>query len=301
MIFRKYSIYLALIGIFIALIFILRTQRPTPEAVYAQRPSASPYTHFIAGEGIVEAFDRNIAIGVPENALIHKLFVRAGDRVKKGEPLFELDPRQLNAELIVQKADVEVQQHQLNKQKDKLARYKAIEDPRAMTKEELQTLEDDLKIAEAKVNFAKASISKIELLLERLTVRAPGDGVILQVEIRDGEMASNSKPIILFGDLDRLQVRVDIDEELAGYFVKSQPAVAFPQNNTSISIPLQFVKVEPYVVPKKSLTGSSNERIDTRVLQVIYSFTPPKNYPIYVGQLVDVYIKKNEAAAPHEH
>jgi hypothetical protein len=45
------------------------------------------------------------------------------------------------------------------------------------------------------------------------------------------------------------------------------------------------------VIPKKSLTGGSTERVDTRVLQVIYQFDPP-NRPLYVGQQVDVYIER---------
>jgi hypothetical protein len=53
--------------------------------------------------------------------------------------------------------------------------------------------------------------------------------------------------------------------------------------------PLHFVCFEPYVVPKVSLTGDSTERVDTRVLQIIYSFDRG-NLPIYVGQQMDVYI-----------
>jgi hypothetical protein len=48
--------------------------------------------------------------------------------------------------------------------------------------------------------------------------------------------------------------------------------------------------VEPYVVPKRSLTGDSNERVDTRVMQVLYSFNRA-DLPIYTGQLMDVYIE----------
>jgi hypothetical protein len=54
-------------------------------------------------------------------------------------------------------------------------------------------------------------------------------------------------------------------------------------------VPLQFVRFEPYVVPKKSLTGDSTERVDTRVLQVLYSFNRD-TLPLYVGQQMDVFI-----------
>jgi hypothetical protein len=58
----------------------------------------------------------------------------------------------------------------------------------------------------------------------------------------------------------------------------------------SQEIPLRFVRVEPYVIPKKSLTGDNTERVDTRVLQVIYALEPTAQ-PVYVGQQVDVFIE----------
>ena len=60
--------------------------------------------------------------------------------------------------------------------------------------------------------------------------------------------------------------------------------------NSSLSTQLHFVRIEPFVVPKKSLTGESSERVDTRVLQVLYSFKRG-SLPVYVGQQVDVFIE----------
>ena len=60
--------------------------------------------------------------------------------------------------------------------------------------------------------------------------------------------------------------------------------------------------VEPYVVPKRNLTGDSLERVDTRVLQLIYEFDRPK-FPVFVGQQVDVFIQRPAAGtdAPTGH
>src|SRR5206468_780282 len=67
-------------------------------------------------------------------------------------------------------------------------------------------------------------------------------------------------------------------------------AKAFLRGNRDLSTDLKFVRVEPYVVPKRSLTGESTERVDTRVLQAIYSFKP-ESLPVYVGQQMDVFIE----------
>jgi hypothetical protein len=60
-------------------------------------------------------------------------------------------------------------------------------------------------------------------------------------------------------------------------------------------IPLTFVRIEPYVIPKKSLTGENTERVDTRVLQVIYRFERPP-FPVYAGQQVDVFIERSPSS-----
>ena len=65
---------------------------------------------------------------------------------------------------------------------------------------------------------------------------------------------------------------------------------AFLRGNSELSTTCDFVRVEPFVVPKKSLTGESTERVDTRVLQVLYAFER-NALPVYVGQQMDVFIE----------
>jgi hypothetical protein len=72
--------------------------------------------------------------------------------------------------------------------------------------------------------------------------------------------------------------------------IPNQPAVAFLKGSTDQKIELRFVRIEPFVVPKRSLTGDSLERVDTRVLQTIFEFDRPA-FRVYVGQQVDVFIQ----------
>ena len=95
---------------------------------------------------------------------------------------------------------------------------------------------------------------------------------------------------MLLGNVEPLHVRVDIDENDAWLVRPEAPAVAFMRGNREIKAPLQCVRFEPYIVPKKSLTGDTTERVDTRVLQVLYRFNRG-NLPVYVGQQMDVLIE----------
>ena len=150
----------------------------------------------------------------------------------------------------------------------------------------------DCSAAQSQLLAAEAAVKSSETLLNRLTILAPRDGTIIQVNIRAGEYAStqpHAAPLLL-GDLDKLQVRTDIDEQSASRIRAGQAAKAYVKGDTTHPITLNFVRIEPYVIPKVSLTGSSTERVDTRVLQVIYSLQLPPDQPLYVGQQMDVFI-----------
>jgi HlyD family secretion protein len=117
------------------------------------------------------------------------------------------------------------------------------------------------------------------------------------VNVRPGEYvgAPHIEPLILLGDVSKLHVRVDIDENDIPRFVEGKPATAALKGSPNIRFPLKYIGMEPYVVPKKSLTGMNTERVDTRVLQVIYSFDPT-GLPVHVGQQVEVFIEAEKTS-----
>jgi multidrug resistance efflux pump len=141
---------------------------------------------------------------------------------------------------------------------------------------------------------ALAQRDETKSLLERLTVRAPRPGTVLQVNVRAGEYATpgSAEPLLLLGETLRLQVRADVDEVNAPLVKAGSPGIAYLKGSTAQAIPLTFARIEPYIVPKKSLTGDNAERVDTRVLQIIYHFERPP-FPVYAGQQVDVFIKRD--------
>jgi multidrug resistance efflux pump len=162
--------------------------------------------------------------------------------------------------------------------------------------------EPDKAVARAAVTQAKAQIEQTRTDLDRLVVRALVDGEVLQVNVRPGEFvgAPPSQALIILGSVNRLHVRVDIDEHDIPRFRRGAPARAVLRGEPAREFRLSFVRVEPYVVPKKSLTGDNTERVDTRVLQVIYA-VEGEAPDLYVGQQVDVFIEVAKAErAGHE-
>jgi len=153
----------------------------------------------------------------------------------------------------------------------------------------------DIEIARANAAVSRAQVKQIETDLERSMVRAPVDGKVLQVNVRPGEYVGTppSQALVVLGSVAKLHVRVDIDEHdiprAYPLFHTDVSAFASPRGDPSKKSALSFMRVEPYVIPKKSLTGDNTERVDTRVLEVIYRLE--RDDPgWYVGMQVDVFL-----------
>lgn len=306
---------LAVIGFVFGIFSVVSGNQPAPVAAPAAEPAEAPFRSFIAGAGIVEAESRNIDIGTPLPGIVTKLAIKVGDQVTVGAPLFYLDDREARADLLLRQADlvkakaaVGEAEASLRDAQTLLNLANAITDKRAISTEDLDKRQNAMLIAKAKLDSARAGVQQAEAAqaavnttLDRLVVRAPITGEILQVNIRPGEFAQTgalSTPLLIMGQLDTLHVRVDIDENDAWRFNRNgNKAVAFLRGNRNFSTELTLAYLEPFVVPKKSLTGDSTERVDTRVLQALYRFDRSK-LKAYVGQQMDVYIEAPDSEKP---
>lgn len=156
----------------------------------------------------------------------------------------------------------------------------------------------DTQVSQAAVARAEAEVKQVEIDLDRLTTRALVDGEVLQVNVRPGEFvgAPPDQALIVLGNVSQLHVRVDIDEYDIPRFQPDSAARATLKGQPKEWFPLTFVRVEPYVIPKRSLTGDNTERVDVRVLQVIYAIDT-QGKRLFVGQQLDVFIDAGESAA----
>jgi multidrug efflux pump subunit AcrA (membrane-fusion protein) len=341
---------LALIALAFAIIHVVQAHQTAPAPPPPVEPPRTPFGKTVAGAGIVEAETENISIGAPLPGIVLEVYVpveKVGQIVKKGDPLFLVDDRQLKAQLAYQEANLEAAQAQLTKlemqprpeevppseaavkaaeanlsvQEDNVKRYTELRPERAVAEKDWQqsillaaqaqhqlaqaranlallkagAWEPDKAIARANVALAKAQVAQIKTDLERVLVRAPVDGKVLQVNVRPGEYvgAPPSQALVVLGSVAKLHVRIDIDEHdiprAYPLFKSGVPAVASPRGDPSKKYPLSFLRVEPYVIPKKSLTGDNTERVDTRVLQAIYRVDGDAA-GLYVGMQVDAFL-----------
>jgi HlyD family secretion protein len=167
--------------------------------------------------------------------------------------------------------------------------------------------EADKAISKASIAQAKAAVDQARTVLERHRILAPtvlDDGkplelAVLQVNVRPGEYVAGSKnaALMMLGNLDRLHVRVDVDENDIPRFKSGVGGRAVARGGSGRDMQLRFVRVEPFVIPKRSLTGESNERVDTRVLQVLFEVVE-RDPTLFVGQQVDAFLSGTSSERP---
>lgn len=299
---RKYLFpILAFVGVLSGLLAVYLSQQKPPPPPIPYLPSKSPYAHAIYGAGMIEASSENLAIGAPFNELVMEIYVVEGDTVKAGDPLFKLDTRQLLTELETSKSQLQAAIVNYANQKTQYSFYERLTDKKAVSEQAYASAYYAMKEAEQQADVAQGRLDQVLTNIERSTVRAPVAGEILQVNAHIGEIYPASSynitqsyigletSLILMGTISPMQMRIDIDEEDSWRFNNGARATAFVRGNAGIHFPMEFVRVEPYIIPKTSFTGQTIERIDTRVLQVLYRFDK-KDLPVYAGQLLDVYI-----------
>ncbi len=310
MVLRRLSFWLALGGIILTIAVLWGANKKVAPPPPMETPPQNPYPVTVAAAGIIEAVNENVRIAPPVPGLVTKVYVTVADHVEQRDPLFQLDDRELRAQLQTKTdslpsaasriAEQEIRLRDVHDQLKRLQSVQSDTDGQAVSEDDLQRKWHEVEVAKralirarTDLQLARTQRDEVHALLNRLTVRAPRAATILQVNVRAGEYATVNpiEPLILLGDTETLQVRADIDEVNAPLVVPGSPAVAYLKGYTDQSIPLTFDRIEPYIVPKRSLTGDNRERVDTRVLQVIYRFKRP-SFPVYVGQQVDVYIER---------
>ncbi len=308
---------LAIIAIIIAIMIVVRGQpdRTQENAVETPPKASSAFGNApsVAGSGIVEPSSEIIEIGTSLPGIVTRVFVEPGQQVGQGEPLFAIDDRAIrariseaNAAIASARAARETARVTLATAQQQRRLYTGIEDPRAISRQEVIGSSGNVRAARAQLAQAEANIRSAEAArasattdLGRLVVRAPIAAEVLSVNVRPGEYANSGGPqgggaqaYMEIGNTRPLHVRIDIDENEIGRTDIGSEAIVSPRGNSDKRVEASFVRAEPLVTPKTSLTNSSSERVDVRVLQLIYQIPPDEGF--FVGQQVDAFVRARD-------
>jgi HlyD family secretion protein len=282
----------AIIGILAGLVaaYYFGLERKAQPPVF--KPVSNPFDSAIYANGMIESdlpSGENINIFPQVSGPITQVLVSEGQQVAAGTLLFKIDDSVQRANTELAAANLKVARDQYDKRR---AAYDA--DPKSVSKDVLDTAEDT-------VNQTAAALKAAKALLQYYSIKAPIAGVVLAVNATVGGYVSSQGDydtytelfdplVIMSGPQDYMQVRCYVDEILVSrlpshWHIQAQMQVT----GTDIKVPLEFVRVQPYISPKIELSNEKQEQVDLRVLPVIFRFEK-KDAPVYPGQMVDVFI-----------
>jgi len=217
------------------------------------------------------------------------VLVQEGQPVSAGTPLFTIEDSVQRANTELAAANLKLARDQYDKDR---AAYDA--DPKSISKTVLDTAGDTVTQATAALKAASA-------LLQYYSVKAPVAGVVLAVNAAVGGYVSSQGNydtytelfdplVVMSGPQEFMDVRCYVDEILVSrlpshWHIQAQMQIT----GTDIKVPLEFVRIQPYISPKIELSNQKQEQVDLRVLPVIFRFQK-QDAPVYPGQMVDVFI-----------
>jgi HlyD family secretion protein len=148
---------------------------------------------------------------------------------------------------------------------------------------------------EGQLTVARAEWLAADAALDKMTIRAPIGGTILQLNAKAGELATPSatQPLVLLGDVSALRVRAELDERDYGEIKVGQSAVirAAAFRGREIAGTVSFIA--PLVEPARSASRGSRNMTDVDVVEVLVDLAEPG--PLAVGMKVDVYFRQDAA------
>jgi HlyD family secretion protein len=183
-------------------------------------------------------------------------------------------------------ADVDAARTSLTRAQDRLKQQKA----------ELRRVEADTNTPlpsqnEGQLNIARTELTAAQAAVDKMTIRAPIAGTILQVNARSGELASPSggQPLIVLGDVSKLRVRAELDERDFGEIKIGQPALVRAAAFRGRDFAGKVVFIAPIVEPGRINSRGQRSVTDVDVVEVLIDLAEPD--ALAVGMKVDVYFR----------
>ena len=268
---RKWIIWSIVTIIAIAIIFIWRQRNKPPELVLAtEKPHYGYIANTVTATGTIQPVD-TVAVGTQVSGTISKVYADFNSVVKKGQLLAELDKTILNAQAQQIVASLHQAQSQITYQQNNFNRQSQLYNVGAISKAELETAQNEYKVAQANVQSVRSQLQAAQKNLSLANIYSPIDGTVLSRNVSEGQTvaASFSTPTLfsIAKDLTQMQVRAAVDEADIGNVQKEQRVSftvdAFPDdvfNGTLLEIRLQ-PSVSANVVTYATIINAPNDQL----------------------------------------
>jgi RND family efflux transporter MFP subunit len=146
---------------------------------------------------------------------ITRIFVRSGDRVAAGTPLFQIDPRRQEASVSTQDAALAAQQSAARLARQDLDRAKTLFAAGAISQQQLDQSQANFDSAGSQLAAQQARLQQERVTLQYYEVRAPGDGTVGDIPVRVGLHVTTDTMLTTVDRNQQLEVDVQVPLERA--------------------------------------------------------------------------------------
>ncbi len=189
-------------------------QAPLPNVKIAQ-PLSQEVTEWDEYTGRIEAVN-SVDVRARVSGYLEKVNFKAGDKVSKGDLLFQIDPKPYTAQLNYAQAELERAKSKHELAKNDLSRAERLFHAKAISEEEYDARSKGLREAAAAIQSAEANAYTARLNLEYTQVRSPIDGRIGRELITVGNVVNggggDATLLTFIVSTDPVYVYVDADE-----------------------------------------------------------------------------------------
>ena len=211
----------------------------------------------VQGEGTIAAFQRS-NIGALVQGPVDRIFVRVGDRVAKGAPLFRTRQADYQRKLNEASAAVRLARAEAQQAESTNERVQALKPRGFVSLSRVEEAETAVAVARARVSQAEAIAATARQALNDTTVRAPYDAVVTSRNVDEGVYLSTfgvggQSSVLEIQQVGIVAAIVSIPQDKLGKIRLNQPAHLF---------------IEGFAKPFESYVAVINDRVDAQARTV---------------------------------
>ncbi len=186
---------------------------PKPPKVTVTEPEQRAVLEYEELPGRVAAIE-NVVVKARVTGGLNKVHFQEGAEVRKGDPLYTIDPREYQADLEAAAAALQQSQAQMAQAHSDYQRSMQLSTQKVIAAQETEKQGTAVLAAEAAARSAQASLDKAKLDLEYTEIRAPISGKISRTNVTEGNLVSNGDTLTSIVSQDPVYVYFDAPERV---------------------------------------------------------------------------------------
>jgi RND family efflux transporter MFP subunit len=158
---------------------------------------------------------RSTTIQPQVDGVVRQILVMAGDRVRPGQPLVQIDPEQQQATVAAIESQRAAREADLTLAQQQLSRMQRLYDVGAVSQAELEQAQATHKSAEAQLTALQSQIRETQVQLGYYRITAPVAGIVGDIPVRPGDRVTTSTTITTIDQAAGLEAYINVPLERA--------------------------------------------------------------------------------------